>query len=132
MASKRSASSLRAPRAGKRLRQPPDSEIDFSDSPELTDDQLNRLRPLGRPPVGDAVKKSIAIRINPNLLGKWKRQLEAGQQAQVSGRNGYVAFPGQGQARDEEVSRLKRENVALRMERDVLKKAIGIFVEPKR
>ena len=68
MASKPSASSLRAPRAGKKLRQPPDSEIDFSDSPELTDEQLSRLRPLGRPPVGDAVKKSIAIRINPNLL----------------------------------------------------------------
>ena len=68
MISKSSASSLRAPRAGKRLRQPPDSEIDFSDLPELTDDQLSRLRPLGRPPVGDAVKKSIAIRINPNLL----------------------------------------------------------------
>ena len=70
--------------------------------------------------------------INPNLLGKWKRQLEAGQQAQVAGRNGYVAFPGQGHAHDAEVARLQRENAVLRMERDVLKKAIGIFVEPKR
>ena len=69
--------------------------------------------------------------INSNLLGKWKRQLESGQQAQVIGRGGYVAFPGQGHARDEEVVRLRRENAALRMERDVLKKAIGIFVEPK-
>ena len=79
-----------------------------------------------------AAKVARDLGINPNLLGKWKRQLEAGQQAQVSGRNGYVAFPGQGQARDEEVRRLKRENAALRVERDVLKKAIGIFVEPKR
>ena len=70
--------------------------------------------------------------INPNLLGKWKRQLEVSQQVPVAGRNGYVAFPGQGHARDEEVVRLRRENAALRMERDVLKKAIGIFVEPKR
>lgn len=70
--------------------------------------------------------------INPNLLGKWKRQIEAGQQAQAMGRNSYVAFPGQGQARDQEVARLQRENAALRVERDVLKKAIGIFAEPKR
>ena len=70
--------------------------------------------------------------INANLLGKWKRQLEVGQQAQATGRNNYVAFPGQGHARDQEVARLQRENAALRMERDVLKKAIGIFAEPKR
>ena len=70
--------------------------------------------------------------INPNLLGKWKRQLEVEPQVPVAERNGSVAFPGQGHARDEEVVRLRRENAALRMERDVLKKAIGIFVEPKR
>ncbi len=70
--------------------------------------------------------------INRNLLGKWKRQLEAGQQAQMAGRQSYVAFPGHGHVRDEEVARLKRENAALRLERDVLKKAIGIFAEPKR
>jgi len=83
---------------------------------------------------GDPSAAQVArdLGINPNLLGKWKRQLEAGQQAQMARRDGYVAFPGQGHARDEEVTRLKRENAALRMERDVLKKAIGIFVEPKR
>jgi len=70
MKSKPSVSSLRVPRARESARQPPDSEIDFSDFPELTDEQLSRLRPIGRPPVGDAVKKSIAIRINPNLLAK--------------------------------------------------------------
>ena len=70
--------------------------------------------------------------INANLLSKWKRQLEVGQQAQATGRNGYVAFPGQGRIRDQEVARLQRENAALRLERDVLKKAIGIFAEPKR
>jgi hypothetical protein len=34
----------------------------------MTDEQLSLMRPVGRPPVGNAVKKSIAIRINPNLL----------------------------------------------------------------
>jgi uncharacterized protein (DUF4415 family) len=65
---KQSASSRRAPQAEASAPQPPDSEIDFSDFPELTEEQLSRLRPVGRPPVGNAVKKSIAIRINPNLL----------------------------------------------------------------
>ena len=70
MTPKSPASSARASRRGASARQLPDSEIDFSDIPELTDEQLSQLRPLGRPPVGDAVKKSIAIRINPNLLAK--------------------------------------------------------------
>ncbi len=79
-----------------------------------------------------AAEVARGLGVNPNLLGKWKRQLEVGQQVQVSGRNGYGAFPGQGHAHDAEVARLQRENAALRMERDVLKKAIGIFVAPKR
>ena len=79
-----------------------------------------------------AAEVARGLGLNPNLLSKWKRQLEAGQQAQVAGRSSYVAFPGQGHAHEAEVARLQRENAALRMERDVLKKAIGIFVEPKR
>lgn len=46
----------------------PDDEIDFSDIPELTDEQLAAMRPIGRPPVGDATKVPISFRINPNLL----------------------------------------------------------------
>ncbi len=69
-----------------------------------------------------AAEVARGIGINPNLLGKWKRQVEAGQEAQVAGRNGYLAFPGQGHAHDAEVARLQRENAALRVERDVLKK----------
>ncbi len=37
------------------------------------------------------------------------------------------ALPGQGHARDDEVTRLRREHELLRQERDILKKAIGIF-----
>jgi hypothetical protein len=68
MRQKQSASSRRVRRIDESAPQPPDSEIDFSDLPELTDEQLSRMRRVGRPPVGDAAKKSIAIRINPNLL----------------------------------------------------------------
>lgn len=37
------------------------------------------------------------------------------------------AFPGSGHPRDEELSRLRRENEVLRQEREILKKALGIF-----
>jgi transposase len=37
------------------------------------------------------------------------------------------AFPGHGHPRDAEMMRLQRENEQLRQERDILKKALGIF-----
>ncbi len=42
------------------------------------------------------------------------------------------AFPGKGHVRDEELRQLKREVEQLRMERDILKKAIGIFSQMPR
>ncbi len=69
--------------------------------------------------------------INQGLLNKWKRQLDAAQQAQSTGRQNYEAFPGQGRSHDEELAQLRRENAALKIERDVLKKAIAIFAEPR-
>ena len=37
------------------------------------------------------------------------------------------AFPGQGRPRDEELAALKKENERLRQEREILKKALGLF-----
>jgi len=68
--------------------------------------------------------------INSNLLRKWKGPLALAQETQAAGRQGYEAFPGQGRVHDEELVKLRRENAALKMERDVLKKAIAIFAEP--
>lgn len=45
----------------------PDSQIDFSDIPELSDEQLKRMRRVGRPATGLA-KQLIAIRLSPRLL----------------------------------------------------------------
>ena len=42
------------------------------------------------------------------------------------------AFTGKGNPRDEEVVRLKKEITDLRMERDILKKAMAIFSQPER
>src|SRR2546425_13355795 len=64
MARKAFASSARGRRAAKSGKPMPDSQIDFSDIPELTDEQLRRARRVGRPRSGHA-KQLIAIRIDP-------------------------------------------------------------------
>ncbi|MBM4127889.1 MAG: hypothetical protein FJ247_11160 [Nitrospira sp.] len=49
------------------MRHIPDSQIDFSDVPELSDEQLKRMKRVGRPVTGLA-KQLIAIRLSPRLL----------------------------------------------------------------
>jgi uncharacterized protein (DUF4415 family) len=76
MARKPSASSARATRAAKSAKRIPDRQIDFSDIPESTDQELRRAlrvgRPRGRPKTGEA-KQLIAIRIAPRLLAQLRR-----------------------------------------------------------
>jgi len=64
---KPSVSSVRGKRAVRSGRHIPDSAIDFSDIPELSDEQLKRMRRIGRPATGMA-KQLIAIRLSPRLL----------------------------------------------------------------
>ena len=58
--------------------------------------------------------------INAHMLGRWKREFDMKASA---------AFPGNGRiaAAQEELQRLRDENKRLRMERDILKKALGFF-----
>lgn len=72
MARKQSASSARAKPAARSARHIPGQEIDFSDIPESTDEELRRARRVGRPKAGDA-KQLIAIRIHPRLLARLRR-----------------------------------------------------------
>ncbi len=67
-------------------------------------------------------KSQIAreLGINPNMLGRWCRELQLG---------GSKAFPGQGHAHDEEVARLRRELSRVRKERDFLKEAAAYFAK---
>ncbi|QPD05007.1 MAG: hypothetical protein Nkreftii_002781 [Candidatus Nitrospira kreftii] len=58
---------MRGKRAAKSVSHIPDSEIDFSDIPELSDEQLKRMRRIGCPATGMA-KQLIAIRLSPRLL----------------------------------------------------------------
>lgn len=72
MAKRRSASSARGKAAAKSAKHTPDHEIDFSDIPESTDEELKRARRVGRPVSGNA-KQLIAIRIDPRLLATLRR-----------------------------------------------------------
>jgi predicted DNA binding CopG/RHH family protein len=72
MARKRSASSQLAERVAKNVKYIPDSEIDFSDIPEMTDEEAKRARRVGRPATGNA-KMLVAIRIAPRVLAGLRR-----------------------------------------------------------
>jgi transposase len=63
--------------------------------------------------------------IHPNTLYKWVRQY---------GEQHEEAFPGKGRQTPEaeQLRRLQRENQRLRMERDILKKAMAIFSKEKK
>ena len=65
------------------------------------------------------------VGITTKMLSQWRRQLGNHSTPEQ-------ALVGQGHDREAEVKQLKRRITILEMERDILKKAIGIFVEPKR
>ena len=71
-------------------------------------------------------KSAIArdLGISDSALSTWCKAL---------GNHGDQAFPGKGHqtALEEEVRRLQRENEVLKQERDILKKAVRIFVQPQ-
>lgn len=60
--------------------------------------------------------------IRPELIYRWRKEYEKDESG---------SFPGQGVARqssdEEKMARMERELAEARMERDILKKAIGIF-----
>ena len=72
MKKKLSASSVHAKQAARSVKRIPDSQIDFSDIQEATDEELKRMRRVGRPKSGMA-KQLIAIRISPRLLAMLRR-----------------------------------------------------------
>ncbi len=49
-----------------------DSDIDYSDIPELSDEQLSKFKRRGRPVIGESPRKAISIRIDENVLDKLK------------------------------------------------------------
>ena len=67
------------------------------------------------------VAENLGIR--PELLYRWRREQH---------QEGDDAFRGQGmsKASEEEMRRLRRELDQIRMERDILKKALSVFARP--
>jgi uncharacterized protein (DUF4415 family) len=72
--SKTSRSSPRARRAVGNGRRTHRRGIDFSDLPESSDEQLRAMRRVGRPPLGTAARRLIAIRIDPAVLVALQRE----------------------------------------------------------
>ena len=70
--------------------------------------------------------KEIAddLGINSNVLSRWRRELLVGDNKK--------AFPGKGNPRDEELFELKKELADVKMERDILKKAVAIFSKTEK
>lgn len=70
-------------------------------------------------------KNEVAKRldISPSLMGHWVESFKE---------NGENAFPGKGRLSPEqdEIRRLKQELRRVSLERDILKKTIGLFAEP--
>src|SRR3990167_3823690 len=73
MKKKRSVLSARGKPAARSARSMPDRQIDFTDIPESTDEELRRARRVGRPKSGMA-KQLIAIRLSPRLLAMLRKR----------------------------------------------------------
>ena len=71
--SKRSASSARGARAGVSARRTA-RRIDFSDIPETSVAQLQTMRRVGRPPLGDTARHLIAIRLDAKVLAQFRKE----------------------------------------------------------
>jgi len=90
-------------------------------SQEFKIDAVSMVVDQGR----DLYEVAKELEIRPDILRKWKKKFES---------DGQSAFPGSGRLKPEEADlrRLRRENERLRMERDILKKAVAICSDRRR
>jgi len=65
---------------------------------------------------------SNSLGVDVNTLCRWKREAGSGT---LGGK--LKVFPGRGNARDEELARLRKENADLKESNEILKKAAVIF-----
>ena len=74
--------------------------------------------------LGNVAQAARDLGIHESVLHRWKRQLTA---------YGDEAFPGNGHLRSESetLRQLRRENEILRQEREILKKTLSIFAQPR-
>ena len=70
---KQSGSSARGGRAVASVRRTR-HKTDFSDIPESSAAQLKAMRRVGRPPLGDAPRQLIAIRVDAGVLDQFRKE----------------------------------------------------------
>jgi transposase len=103
-------------------------------TPEFKQEAVALLRSSGRP----LTQVTGELGIQPSMPRSWRRRsnVEAPQPQPVAVGTGSAASPSApvSSPADQagEIARLRRELERARLERDILKKAIGIFSEPPR
>jgi len=72
---------------------------------------------------GNASEVARHLGVSPDLVNRWRREYSADKEH---------TFPGLGKLKqpDEEMRKLKKKLDDVKMERDILKKALGIFSKP--
>ena len=70
---KRSVSSARGARAAGNARRTT-RKIDYSELPDSSPEQLKAMRRVGRPPLGDEPRQLIAIRVDPGVLARFRKE----------------------------------------------------------
>ncbi len=71
--SKRSASSAPGARAGESARRTA-RRIDYGDIPAASAAQLQAMRRVGRPPLGETARQLIAIRLDAKVLAQFRNE----------------------------------------------------------
>ena len=82
--------------------------------------QAVRLCEQGEIPIAQIARD---LNINVKLLYRWRNEAQEA---------GATAFPGQGHSSEDEIRRLRRELARAEMERDILKKALGVLTQPNK
>jgi transposase len=91
---------------------------------EFKREAVSLLASSGRPLIQIATEQGI----QPSMLRSWRGAV-SGQKVAGAAGSGVAAAPSAEQA---EIRRLRRELERAQMERDILKKAVGIFSGPPR
>jgi len=88
---------------------------------EFKESAVELVRIGGRRP--RAVAQELGV--SPENIRRWLKEREEGETSNIR------VFPGQGNPRDEELARLRKENADLRETNEILKKATAIFAARK-
>jgi transposase len=96
-------------------------------SPEFKREAVALLESSGRP----VMQIASEVGISPSMLRNWRAVINGGVARSRASASSISPMPSPADQASE-IARLKRELDRTRMERDVLKKAIGIFAEVPR